>query len=398
MSQLSSTSSSIPRIPPHDAHSESRSASKNEDQGDIGYTVPPPRSPQQDPSGIGYRSTSRSSSIISTPSSAREQRGEDETLPLPPSRPPSTSSSASPRQSIRSIPSPSSSTDPPPRFIPWKPPLPAQAIPVETLTDPSVPFESIPLQNTPPPLTVPLPSSPRNFTPDSKKRNSWSGFGRAKDIQHVTDGSASSLYGGGARPSSAVDHTHSHDEMEGPVASGSRQNFSISPNAPAAHPHPFPLPSSSSPPVAANKRQHIASSTALSSGLGVRGASTLQKVISQTRPSWLPPKDKVEDEIHQHQWEDMMAQARSAEVERRKIGEVRKLEKERRMAISNPRWEALLNSSNFSAGKVKDDSGMRRLWFQGVPSHLRGQAWSLAIGNPLALSKGRSNPPTYEAR
>ena len=93
-----------------------------------------------------------------------------------------------------------------------------------------------------------------------------------------------------------------------------------------------------------------------------------------------------------------MAQARSAEVERRKISEIRRLEKERRLAISSPRWEALLNSSDFSVGKVKDDMGIRRLWFQGIPSHLRGQAWSLAIGNPLALSKGQPARLVHELR
>ncbi len=84
-----------------------------------------------------------------------------------------------------------------------------------------------------------------------------------------------------------------------------------------------------------------------------------------------------------------MARARSAEAERRKINDIRRLEKEKRMAISTPRWEALLNSLDFSPGKVKADMGLRRLWFEGVPSHLRGRAWSLAIGNPLALSKGQ---------
>ena len=84
-----------------------------------------------------------------------------------------------------------------------------------------------------------------------------------------------------------------------------------------------------------------------------------------------------------------MAQSRAIEAERRQINEVKRLEKERRFALRTPRWEALLNSPDFSAGKVRNDMGLRRLWFDGVPSHLRERAWSLAIGNPLALSKGQ---------
>lgn len=92
-----------------------------------------------------------------------------------------------------------------------------------------------------------------------------------------------------------------------------------------------------------------------------------------------------------------MSQAREHEKERRKQAEARRLEKEKRLAMSTPRWEALLSGTptgaggaGFSVAKVKDDESLRRLWFDGVPSHLRGRAWSLAIGNPLAMSKGAS--------
>jgi len=56
-----------------------------------------------------------------------------------------------------------------------------------------------------------------------------------------------------------------------------------------------------------------------------------------------------------------MARARATEVERQKVNEARRLDKERRMAIRTPRWEALLNSPDFSVGKVKKDMGLKRL-------------------------------------
>lgn len=122
-------------------------------------------------------------------------------------------------------------------------------------------------------------------------------------------------------------------------------------------------------------------------GLGAKGASTLDKFISRTRPQHLPPKDKTEDEIHLHEWESMMAKSREHEAERRKREAAVRLEKERRLQAVTPRWEALL-ANDFSVQKVRTNPIFRKLWFDGCPEHLRGKAWSLAIGNNLSLHKG----------
>lgn len=42
------------------------------------------------------------------------------------------------------------------------------------------------------------------------------------------------------------------------------------------------------------------------------GPTVLQKVISKTRPSFLPPKSKEEDKKHMADWENMMKQSRAA--------------------------------------------------------------------------------------
>lgn len=83
----------------------------------------------------------------------------------------------------------------------------------------------------------------------------------------------------------------------------------------------------------------------------------------------------------------MMAQARDHDKQLQKMAEAKRAEKERRMTYNTPRWEVLLGS-DFSVAKVKGDPELREMWFEGVPSHLRGKAWSLAVGNPLALSRG----------
>ena len=42
------------------------------------------------------------------------------------------------------------------------------------------------------------------------------------------------------------------------------------------------------------------------------GPSALEKVVSKTRPAYLPPKNKLEDNKHMADWERMMKQSRAA--------------------------------------------------------------------------------------
>lgn len=124
-------------------------------------------------------------------------------------------------------------------------------------------------------------------------------------------------------------------------------------------------------------------------GIGAKGISTFEKVLNYTRPQHLPPKTREEDDTHYHQWEEMMAVARQHQAEKRKAAEVRRLEKEKKLAAYTPKWEMLLQGGQPSIGQVREDEGLRRMWFEGVPGHLRNKAWSAAIGNPLAMSKGQ---------
>jgi hypothetical protein len=123
------------------------------------------------------------------------------------------------------------------------------------------------------------------------------------------------------------------------------------------------------------------------------GPSMLDKVRSQTRPAYLPPKDKEEDEAHLRAWEAMMAEARAAEAKRQERQRAMREEREKRMAESLPIWESIL--AMYGDGQRTDwketlsaDPKLRRVWFNGCPSHLRGRVWAMCIGNGLALSKG----------
>ena len=283
--------------------------------------------------------------------------------------------------SPRRTPSPSHSrfTSPikSPRHVPFyapKPTIPASTPVIitgedEEAGDGSSPFESIPLQSTPPPGLVPLPSSP--------------GLHPGNGHSSVTSPNRLSITIPPSRPLSVQlsrgDTPATPEKKEAPRL-----------HAPPAHPHPYPLPSSTSPRPSHEKRPSQ-SHAGPSGGLGVKGVSTFEKVISHTRPSWLPPKDRVEDETHYHQWEEMMSQARELEKGKRKVEEAKRAERDRRLAINTPKWEEMLDEKTFSADRIKKDPELRQIWFEGAPTYLRGKAWSLAIGNPLALSKGMSS-------
>ncbi|WRT69798.1 uncharacterized protein IL334_006789 [Kwoniella shivajii] len=335
-------------------------------------------------------------------------------LSAPPSR---RSFSLHPSRSPSPSPSPSPRSSPPPPFnlkptlrngtsiTTAPPPSGVTGTDADEVIDESAPFESIPLSATPPMTpTIPPPLSPSYVSPEKKGRQSWGGFGMTKEGQRYALGETpdhTRAQTEQIRRSSATSSILSNADKETngtPPPANSSGNATPRLHAPPAHPFPFPLPSSSnptSPPPSDHKRLSTSSSRISVSqpsiphenGISVKGVSTFEKFISHTRPSWLPPKDKHEDETHLHQWEEMMAASREHEKQLKKAAEHRRIEKEKKMAVITPKWEKLLNDKEFSVGKVQSDEQFRKLWFEGIPSHLRGKAWSLAIGNPLAVSK-----------
>ncbi|WVF68396.1 hypothetical protein IAT40_003161 [Kwoniella sp. CBS 6097] len=426
-----------------------------DDEGDIGVSLtsptrasspaPPPSLPESRPPLSPRRSSHQIQRVFTrSPSPSPRQRSLTPVnghlqvsptkipLPFPTSLSPPASAPPS-RRSFSFKSSRSSSPPPQPNFLNIKPPLPnvtsviladgGPEVKADSEAD-SAPFESIPLHSsTPPPEipTVPLPSSPRFASPEKNgKRQSWGGFGMTKEGQPVVHGETpdhTRSQTEGSRRTSSIVSLSVHDENgeDGGVIPTTNGDPSATPrlHAPPAHPFPFPIPSSSnptSPPPSAHKRLSTASSTGTTPqpgppqipnqahGIGAKGISTFEKVISHTRPSWLPPKDRHEDEVHLHQWEEMMAQSREHEKQARKAAEARRREKEKHMSLQMPLWDALLADKEFSVNKVQNDQKLRKLWFEGIPSHLRGKAWSLAIGNPLAVSKDAYKAYTARAR
>jgi hypothetical protein len=389
-------------------------AAEGPDEGDISIAGTEPLQLEAPSSPVSTRDFGDSVSLL-------QSQGQRDGPPSPPRSPstspkpttseagPSRRLSASPQRSP-SVPGAQSPRSPisnarPISALYVKPSIPVSAPVIladdDVAVDDSAPFESIPLQTTPPPPhSATLPSSPRLHpgSPTANKRRSCSGFGVGAGKAERPD------FGEG--PSGHIE----------PVDPQSRSSISTLPpksdratpdvpppnekpeaprlHAPPAHPHPFPIPSPNSPPPNLERKP----SHTPAAGLGGKGVSTFEKVISHTRPSWLPPKDRAEDETHYHQWEEMMSSARELEKGKRKVEEAKRQEREKRLAINTPKWEEMLDEKTFSADKIRKDPVLRQIWFEGAPTYLRGKAWSLAIGNPLALSKGTYRVPRQRSQ
>lgn len=109
-----------------------------------------------------------------------------------------------------------------------------------------------------------------------------------------------------------------------------------------------------------------------------------EAVLSRTRPSWLPPKDPIEEKKHLKEYQRMMAL--SLEAERKKEAEKRVRETSKDTMTSSlariweehvlPNWDAVLSMKR-----------TRELWWRGISPRSRGKVWQKAVGNELELSE-----------
>lgn len=108
-----------------------------------------------------------------------------------------------------------------------------------------------------------------------------------------------------------------------------------------------------------------------------------EAVVSRTRPSWLPPKSKSEEKKHLKEYQRMMR--RSQEAERKRVQKERQEQeaKERIHQEVTNEWETKI-IPNWN--RVCRAPATRELWWKGVTPRCRGQVWSMAFGNHLAVS------------
>ncbi|KAG1904724.1 rab-GTPase-TBC domain-containing protein [Suillus fuscotomentosus] len=169
---------------------------------------------------------------------------------------------------------------------------------------------------------------------------------------------------------------HQEDETVHPVS-----NVSSSYLPPPSHDGPplppspsSPLPKSPTTPIVTSQRRQTYSA----------GPSAFQKVMSKTRPHFLPPKNRQEDQKHMADWQAMMKQSRAAEEKRRKALQERRSARELKIEQSMYKWEKEILSD---WRVVYKNPNLRRLWWNGIPTKLRASMWQQAVGNALALSK-----------
>ncbi|KAF2842801.1 hypothetical protein M501DRAFT_993572 [Patellaria atrata CBS 101060] len=108
-----------------------------------------------------------------------------------------------------------------------------------------------------------------------------------------------------------------------------------------------------------------------------------EKVLTRTRPSWLPPKDPKEEKKHLKEYQQIMA--RSIEAERQKSA--KRLEEQQSRdktqgSISRiwdqhvlPNWDYVIREPR-----------TRELWWRGITPRSRGVVWERAIENTLELT------------
>lgn len=109
-----------------------------------------------------------------------------------------------------------------------------------------------------------------------------------------------------------------------------------------------------------------------------------EKVLTRTRPSWLPPKDPKEERRHLKEYQRMMAASIDAERKRESKDRTAKLEKEEARSELDKIWETYIYPD---WGHVISEHRTRELWWQGISPKMRGLVWGRAVGNELALNE-----------
>ncbi|KAL8928212.1 MAG: hypothetical protein Q9208_001922 [Pyrenodesmia sp. 3 TL-2023] len=109
-----------------------------------------------------------------------------------------------------------------------------------------------------------------------------------------------------------------------------------------------------------------------------------EKVLSRTRPSWLPPKDQKEEKKHLKEYQRMMEMSLEAERKKAARAAVQKCEEDDTRSTLLRIWEEHVLPNWDQATR---EPRTRELWWRGVAPRSRGKVWQKAIGNELALTE-----------
>lgn len=109
-----------------------------------------------------------------------------------------------------------------------------------------------------------------------------------------------------------------------------------------------------------------------------------EAVLSRTRPSWLPPKAKKEEQKHLKEYQRMMERHKEAEMRKAAAQADSKCVKDDTKSALLRIWEEHV-LPNWE--QVIREPRTRELWWRGVAPKSRAKVWEKAIGNELALTE-----------
>ncbi|KAM5451198.1 hypothetical protein MaudCBS49596_003903 [Microsporum audouinii] len=109
-----------------------------------------------------------------------------------------------------------------------------------------------------------------------------------------------------------------------------------------------------------------------------------EKVLSRTRPSWLPPKDQKEEKRHLKEYKRMMALSREADKRRAAEEASAQCKKDDTRKMLQRIWDDYVFPD---WDRVIAEPRTRELWWRGITPRSRGAVWQRAIGNELALTE-----------
>ncbi|KAL4979601.1 hypothetical protein BDW66DRAFT_126794 [Aspergillus desertorum] len=120
-----------------------------------------------------------------------------------------------------------------------------------------------------------------------------------------------------------------------------------------------------------------------------------EKVLTRTRPSWLPPKDQKEERRHLREYKKMMEQSREADKRKAAQAASAICERDNTRDTLQQIWDDYVYP-NWT--RAIGETRTRELWWRGIPSRIRGRTWNRAIGNELALSDESYNKALKRAK
>jgi hypothetical protein len=109
-----------------------------------------------------------------------------------------------------------------------------------------------------------------------------------------------------------------------------------------------------------------------------------EKVLTRTRPSWLPPKNPEEEKRHLKEYQKMMAKALEADKLKAKKQQQQQCERDTTKESLARVWEQHV-LPNWST--VISEPRTRELWWRGITPRDRGTVWQKAVVNELELSE-----------